>query len=69
MKALALALIRLYQETLSRVMPPDCRFTPTCSEYTFQAISKFGLFKGMWLGAKRLAKCQPFHPGGCDPVP
>ncbi|MFH0913783.1 MAG: membrane protein insertion efficiency factor YidD [Chloroflexota bacterium] len=69
MKALSLALIKLYQETLSRVMPKNCRFTPTCSDYTYQAISKFGLVKGIWLGAKRLARCQPLHPGGYDPVP
>jgi hypothetical protein len=69
MKRLTLELIRLYQSTLSRVMPPNCRFTPSCSQYTYEAIAKFGLFKGVWLGARRIASCHPFHPGGYDPVP
>lgn len=69
MKALALKLIKLYQNTVSRVMAPSCRFTPTCSHYTEEAISKFGMFKGITLGARRIARCHPFNPGGYDPVP
>ena len=69
MKKLALGLIRLYQLTWSQVMPSTCRFMPTCSQYTYEAISKYGFFKGGWLGAKRIASCHPFHPGGYDPVP
>jgi len=69
MKYLALGLIRLYQLTLSRVLPPSCRFTPSCSVYTYQAIEKYGFFKGGWLGLKRLARCNPWNPGGYDPVP
>ena len=69
MERLALGLIRLYQLTLSQVMLPTCRFLPTCSQYTYEAISRYGLFKGGWLGAKRLSRCHPFHPGGYDPVP
>jgi uncharacterized protein len=69
MKRLALELIRLYQQTISEVMPHSCRFTPTCSQYTYEAISKFGMARGVWLGAKRLGRCHPFHPGGYDPLP
>jgi len=69
LKRLALLLIRFYQLTLSRVLPPSCRFTPTCSVYTYQAIEKYGFFKGGWLGAKRISRCHPFNPGGYDPVP
>lgn len=65
----ALGLIRLYQVTISQATPHSCRFVPTCSQYTFQAIEKHGLVRGLWLGAKRLARCHPFNPGGFDPVP
>ena len=69
MKALALGLIRLYQVTISRVLPPSCRFVPTCSQYTLEAIAKFGIMRGIFMGAKRIARCHPFNPGGYDPVP
>lgn len=69
LKRLALLLIRFYQLTLSRVLPPSCRFTPSCSVYTYQAIEKYGFFKGGWLGAKRISRCHPLNPGGYDPVP
>ncbi len=69
MKRLALGLIRLYQQTISRVLPPSCRFEPTCSQYTYEAITRFGIFRGTWLGIKRLSRCHPFNEGGYDPVP
>ena len=68
-KRSALSLLRLYQRAISPPMSPSCRFVPSCSEYTYQAISKYGVIKGGWLGLKRLLRCHPFHPGGYDPVP
>lgn len=64
-----LALIGLYQRTVSRVLPPSCRFYPSCSQYTYEAIRRYGAFRGGWLGLKRLIRCHPFNPGGYDPVP
>jgi len=69
MRKIALALIRLYQLTWSRMMPPSCRFMPTCSHYTYESIDRYGFLKGVWLGTKRLSHCHPFNPGGYDPVP
>jgi putative membrane protein insertion efficiency factor len=66
---IALKLIEIYQRYLSPLTPPSCRFYPTCSHYTYGAISRFGLIQGIRLGLKRLCKCHPFHPGGYDPVP
>ena len=69
MKYIGLGLIRLYQLTLSPLLPPSCRFTPTCSHYTYEAIDKYGLLKGSWMGFKRILRCNPFSAGGYDPVP
>ena len=69
MKAVALALIRFYKRFISPMLPPSCIYEPTCSVYTYQAIEKYGVFKGGWLGIKRIARGHPFHPGGYDPVP
>lgn len=67
-KNILVKLISLYQK-ISSLTPPVCRFTPTCSEYTKQALQKYGVFKGLWLGLKRVVKCHPFHEGGYDPLP
>jgi putative membrane protein insertion efficiency factor len=69
MKYLLMGLIRLYQMTLSKMLPPSCRFEPSCSHYGYEAIAKYGALKGGWLAIKRVGRCHPFHPGGYDPVP
>jgi len=69
MKNGALALIRGYKKLLSPLLGNHCRFFPSCSDYTYLAIEKHGLFRGIGMGAKRLTKCHPLHPGGVDPVP
>ena len=69
-RMIILILIKAYQKTLSKALPPDtCRFYPTCSHYTYQAVYKYGALKGGWMGAKRIARCNPFNKGGFDPVP
>ena len=77
MKQLILSLIRFYQKYLSldtglakRLWLTDkvCRFTPTCSEYTYQAVSRYGIIHGLWLGLKRIVRCHPWNKGGYDPV-
>lgn len=69
MKKIVLALIKGYKILISPLLGRNCRFYPTCSEYTHEAIQKHGLLKGLLLGTKRLLKCHPFHSGGVDPVP
>ncbi|MEP6681130.1 MAG: membrane protein insertion efficiency factor YidD [Chloroflexota bacterium] len=67
MKKIGLGLIVAYR-WLTFWLPPSCRYTPSCSEYTYQAIERYGLFRGAWMGAMRIGRCHPFHPGGYDPV-
>ncbi|QDX00514.1 membrane protein insertion efficiency factor YidD [Staphylococcus chromogenes] len=69
MKRLFIAPIRFYQKFISPLTPPSCRFYPTCSNYTIEAIQVHGAIKGTWLGIKRISKCHPLHKGGFDPVP
>ena len=69
MKYILIFFIKVYQNTFSRVMPPSCRFYPSCSQYGVEALQKYGVFKGGWLTVKRIARCHPFNPGGYDPVP
>jgi putative membrane protein insertion efficiency factor len=69
MKYIALLLIRFYQLVISPILPNACRFTPTCSQYTYEAIKKYGFFKGTWLGIKRISRCRPGGGSGYDPVP
>jgi putative membrane protein insertion efficiency factor len=67
-KRVSIALIKGYRRFVSPMLPPSCRFTPSCSLYTLQAIEKYGLLKGGFMGARRLLRCHPFSEGGFDPV-
>lgn len=69
MKALVLAALRFYKRRISPKLPPSCRFTPTCSEYMMGAVEVHGVVRGVWMGTKRILRCNPFNPGGYDPVP
>lgn len=64
-----MATLSAYKRWVSPLLPPACRFQPTCSEYMREAIGEHGLPRGVWLGARRLARCHPWNPGGYDPVP
>lgn len=67
MKAVGIALIHLYR-FLFGWLPPSCRYEPSCSRYTEQAIERYGLVRGSWMGVRRIARCHPWNPGGYDPV-
>lgn len=64
-----IGLVRIYQVAISPWFGASCRFTPTCSSYTIEAINEWGAFKGTWLGIQRFSKCHPWGPHGYDPVP
>lgn len=68
-RRLLIALIRFYQTAVSPMLPPRCRFVPTCSQYALEAVRKHGAAKGALLAAKRIARCHPWGGSGCDPVP
>ena len=69
MKKILKGIIKIYQKAISPLMPPSCRFHPTCSNYGLEAIETHGALKGSWLAVRRISKCHPFHEGGYDPVP
>ena len=69
MKKLVIAMIRFYQKYISPYKGTKCPYVPSCSQYGLEAIEKYGVFKGVYLGIRRILKCHPFHKGGYDPVP
>ncbi|HCG01282.1 MAG TPA: membrane protein insertion efficiency factor YidD [Chloroflexi bacterium] len=69
MRRLAVGLIALYQRLISPLLGPACRYEPTCSVYAREAILRYGVVRGSWMAARRIARCHPFHVGGYDPVP
>ncbi len=69
MTRVVLVLIRAYQLTLSPLLGNSCRYEPSCSRYTYEAVQRYGWAKGSWMGVKRIARCHPFARGGYDPVP
>jgi hypothetical protein len=69
MKAIALFLVRVYQYGISPFIPSRCIYMPTCSQYMREAIERYGVLRGMWLGCRRLLRCHPWGKGGYDPVP
>ena len=69
MSQLLILIVKIYQYTISPMLGPRCRFTPTCSQFAVEAIAKHGAIKGGWLAIKRVSRCHPRNPGGYDPVP
>lgn len=68
MRFILLMLIKFYRKFISPMLGPRCRFYPTCSQYSYEAIEKYGALKGGYLSIRRILKCHPFHPGGYDPL-
>jgi putative membrane protein insertion efficiency factor len=68
MQKAVIAGLRLYKRFVSPILPSACRFSPTCSEYMIEAVDKYGVLQGVWLGLRRLLRCHPLHAGGFDPV-
>jgi putative membrane protein insertion efficiency factor len=68
-KRIILSILQFYRRSISPLFPPSCRFTPSCSLYMYEAIERYGVAKGGWLGIKRILRCHPWNPGGYDPVP
>ena len=66
---LLVVLIRGYQLAVSPLLPPSCRYTPSCSQFAVEALQRYGALKGSWLAVRRVCRCHPFRPGGYDPVP
>jgi putative membrane protein insertion efficiency factor len=69
MKLIPILIIRLYRLAVSPILPPSCRFHPTCSHYAEESLERHGMLKGSWLALRRIVRCHPWHPGGYDPVP
>lgn len=68
MRALTLATLRIYKRWISPMLPSACRYYPTCSEYMMEAVERYGVARGVWMGVRRISRCHPFHEGGFDPV-
>jgi uncharacterized protein len=68
MQRIVITALRVYKRCLSPLLPCACRYSPTCSEYMLDAVRKYGVARGCWMGLRRLTRCHPFHEGGYDPV-
>ena len=69
MKRLLLLLVQFYRSCISPLLPPSCRYYPTCSAYALEAVTRYGAWRGGWMALRRILRCHPFHRGGYDPVP